>query len=78
MDKRDAMTIGASLSGIHLEWIDGVHLSDMSDKSYPAVCDFLVLPPLFVAIIVYNILYQYRAGVQKTLYRRNLELGGHI
>ncbi|KAJ6105472.1 hypothetical protein N7512_008989 [Penicillium capsulatum] len=37
MDKRDAMTIGTSLTNIDLEWVEGVRLAEMSDKSHPAV-----------------------------------------
>lgn len=37
MDKKDAMTIGASLTGIDLEWVEGVRLKEMNEKSYPAV-----------------------------------------
>lgn len=37
MDKRDGMTIGAALTGIDLEWIEGVHMNEMSEKAYPAV-----------------------------------------
>ncbi|KAJ5155259.1 hypothetical protein N7492_008062 [Penicillium capsulatum] len=36
MDKRDAMTIGTSLTNIDLEWVEGVRLAEMSDKSHPA------------------------------------------
>lgn len=31
------MTIGAALTGIDLEWIEGVHMNEMSEKAYPAV-----------------------------------------
>ena len=45
MDKKDAITIGASLTGIDLEWVEGVRLKEMNEKSYPAVragpCDQL-------------------------------------
>ncbi|CAL5874770.1 uncharacterized protein PFLUO_LOCUS9072 [Penicillium psychrofluorescens] len=39
MDKRDAMTIGASLSGMKLEWIEGVRWKDINEKAYPAGWD---------------------------------------
>jgi hypothetical protein len=42
MDKRDAMTIGASLSGMKLEWIDGVRWTDIPEKAYPAVREHLL------------------------------------
>lgn len=42
MNKRDAMTIGASLSGMKLEWIDGVRWKDINEKAYPAVCECLL------------------------------------
>lgn len=42
MDKRDAMTIGASLSGMKLEWIEGVRWKDINEKAYPAVCGYFL------------------------------------
>ena len=37
-DKHDAMALGASYTGLDLEWIEGVRSQEMNPKAYPAVC----------------------------------------
>ncbi|KAJ5084852.1 LPS glycosyltransferase [Penicillium alfredii] len=35
MDKRDAVTVGASIAGLDLEWMEGVRAADIPEKGYP-------------------------------------------
>ena len=37
-DKRDSLTLSAYLSGLEIEFIDGVNATDMSMKEYPNAC----------------------------------------
>lgn len=37
-DKHDAMTLGASYTGLDVDWIEGVRSQEMNPKAYPAVC----------------------------------------
>ena len=43
-DKRDAITLGASYTGLDLDWIEAVRSQDMNPKAYPAVCVPIELP----------------------------------
>ena len=36
-DKRDAITLGASYTGLEMDWIEAVRSQDMNPKAYPAV-----------------------------------------
>lgn len=36
-DKRDALTVSAYMSGLELEFVDGVNGTQMSKKEYPDV-----------------------------------------
>lgn len=36
-DKRDAITLGASYSGMHLDFVDGVSFDDMPPNAIPEV-----------------------------------------
>ncbi|KAJ5168012.1 uncharacterized protein N7482_003606 [Penicillium canariense] len=51
MDKRDAMTTGASLLDMDLEWIEGVRASEMNDKAYPASISSIVANKIRTALI---------------------------
>ncbi|KAJ6118995.1 hypothetical protein N7471_013615, partial [Penicillium samsonianum] len=37
-DKHDAMTMGSSVSGFSIHWMEAVNPDQMLDKSYPSVC----------------------------------------
>lgn len=37
-DKRDAITLAASILDLDVDWIDGVDYRTMNPKAYPAVC----------------------------------------
>lgn len=36
-DKRDAITLGSSVTDFHVDWIEGVSAEDMDLKAYPPV-----------------------------------------
>lgn len=40
-DKRDFLNLAASIAGFRVEWIDGVHPEDMSEKALLNVCCFV-------------------------------------
>ena len=37
-DKRDFLTISASVTGFEVDWIDGVHSQELQQKALPDVC----------------------------------------
>lgn len=45
-DKRDAITLGASYTGLEVDWIEAVRSQDMNPKAYPAVSVPFGLPSI--------------------------------
>lgn len=47
-DKRDAIVLGSSIIGFHIDWIDGVTPDQLNPKSYPYV-SFILLTSVVLA-----------------------------
>jgi hypothetical protein len=42
-DKRDFLTVSASVSGFEVEWLDGVRPQELQQKALPKVCIYMNL-----------------------------------
>lgn len=42
-DKRDALILSSSVTGIHVDWIDGVTPDEIDAKTYPYVRTYLLI-----------------------------------
>lgn len=53
-DKRDQLVLGSSLTGFVIDFIDGVNADEINPKTYPYVCNFLILWLDLIANTVQN------------------------